>query len=117
MTCVDQFGRDDGLPELSEQALTFSRLAAFARPVLINGAPGLVTARGGRPCSVMGFTVAHGKIVETNILADPARLSRLELTILDDCRLPTADWRLATGDWRLATGDAATSSSLSPALF
>ncbi|MFJ5801877.1 sigma-70 family RNA polymerase sigma factor [Streptomyces decoyicus] len=73
-----------GARAVVEQALTFSRFAAFARPAMVNGAPGLVTARGGRPFSVMGFTLAHGKIVEINILADLARLSRLDLTILDD---------------------------------
>ncbi|SEE26135.1 RNA polymerase sigma-70 factor, ECF subfamily [Streptomyces sp. 2224.1] len=73
-----------GARAVVERALTFSRFAAFARPVLVNGAPGLLTAQGGRPFSVMGFTIAHGKIVEINILADPARLSRLDLTILDD---------------------------------
>ncbi|GES28557.1 RNA polymerase sigma factor SigJ [Streptomyces angustmyceticus] len=73
-----------GARAVIEQALTFSRVAAFARPALVNGAPGLVTARGGRPFSVMGFTVAHGRIIEINILADPARLSRLDLTLLDD---------------------------------
>jgi len=32
---------------------------------------------------VMGFTVRGGKIVEIDILADPARLRRLELAVLD----------------------------------
>lgn len=73
-----------GARAVVERALAFSRVAAFARPALVNGAPGLVTAQGGRPFSVMGFTVAHGKIVEINILADVARLSRLDLTVLDD---------------------------------
>ncbi|MGI5260809.1 RNA polymerase sigma factor SigJ [Streptomyces angustmyceticus] len=73
-----------GARAVVEQALAFSRVAAFARPALVNGAPGLVTARGGRPFSVMGFTVTHGRIVEINILADPARLSGLDLTLLDD---------------------------------
>jgi hypothetical protein len=36
------------------------------------------------PVSVLGFTVARGKIVEIDILADPARLSRLDLSALDD---------------------------------
>lgn len=63
-----------GARAVVEEALTFSRFAAFARPALVNGAPGLVTARGGRPFSVMGFTLAHGKIIEINILADLARL-------------------------------------------
>jgi len=65
------------------QALTFSRFAPFARPALVNGAAGVVVAPRGRPFSVMGFTVACGKIVEIDILADPARLSRLDFTILD----------------------------------
>jgi RNA polymerase sigma-70 factor, ECF subfamily len=32
----------------------------------------------------MGFTIAHGKIVEINILADPARLSQLDVAVLSD---------------------------------
>jgi RNA polymerase sigma-70 factor (ECF subfamily) len=31
----------------------------------------------------MGFTIAGGKIVEINILADPERLSRLDLSAID----------------------------------
>jgi hypothetical protein len=33
--------------------------------------------------SVLGFTVAGGKIVEINILADPERLSRLDLSAIE----------------------------------
>jgi hypothetical protein len=33
---------------------------------------------------VLGFTVRHDRIVEIDILADPARLRRLELATLDD---------------------------------
>ena len=73
-----------GARAVAEQALTFSRLARFSRPALVNGAAGLVTAPGGKPYAVMGFTVAHGKIVEIDILADPARLRRLDLAVLDD---------------------------------
>jgi RNA polymerase sigma-70 factor, ECF subfamily len=32
----------------------------------------------------MGFTVRSGKIVEIDILADPARLRQLDLTALED---------------------------------
>ncbi len=64
-------------------ALAFSRLAPFARPALVNGAAGLVTARKGQPLSVMGFTVVRGKIVEIDVLADPERLRRLDLAALD----------------------------------
>ena len=33
---------------------------------------------------MIGFTIAGGKIVEMDILADPERLSQLDLTILDN---------------------------------
>ena len=38
----------------------------------------------GRPFAVMGFTVRGGKIVEIDILADPARLRQFYLAVLDD---------------------------------
>jgi RNA polymerase sigma-70 factor, ECF subfamily len=31
----------------------------------------------------MGFTVVRGKIVEIDVLADPERLRRLDLAVLD----------------------------------
>jgi RNA polymerase sigma-70 factor (ECF subfamily) len=76
-----------GARAVAEGALTFSRLAEFARPALVNGAPGIVSwLPGGRPLAVMGFTVARGKIIEIDILADPARLGQLDLAALDDER-------------------------------
>jgi hypothetical protein len=53
------------------------------QPVLINGAAGVLSTRDGRPFSVGGVTVKGGRIVEMDILADPERLRRLDLTILD----------------------------------
>ncbi len=73
-----------GAPDVAERALIFSRLAPFARPALVNGAAGVVVAPGRRPFAVMGFTVAGGKIVEIDIVADPERLRQLDLAILDD---------------------------------
>jgi hypothetical protein len=43
-----------------------------------------VWAPGGRPRVVFGFTITHGRITEIDILADPERLRRLDLTVLDD---------------------------------
>ena len=74
-----------GARAVAEQALTFSRLVEFARPALVNGAAGIVSwLPGGRPFSVMGFTIRRGKIVEIDVLADPARLRQLDLAVLDD---------------------------------
>src|ERR671912_269098 len=74
-----------GARAVSEQTLTFSRLSPFVRPALVNGAAGVVVAPRGRPFSVMGFTIRGGKIDEIDVLADPARLSRLDVSVFDDC--------------------------------
>jgi RNA polymerase sigma-70 factor (ECF subfamily) len=68
-----------GAETVARQALTFASMAPSARPVLVNGAPGVVVTRDGRPVSVMGFTVAHGRIVEIDSVVDPERLSQLVL--------------------------------------
>jgi RNA polymerase sigma factor (sigma-70 family) len=63
---------------------TFKGRARFAQPALVNGAAGLVWAPGGRPRVVFGFTIARGKIVAIDLVADPERLRRLDLVVLDD---------------------------------
>jgi RNA polymerase sigma-70 factor (ECF subfamily) len=74
-----------GAKAAAKQALTFSRLVESAQRVLVNGAAGIVSwLPGGRPFSIMAFMVRRGKIVEIDILADPARLGRLDLPVLDD---------------------------------
>jgi ketosteroid isomerase-like protein len=70
--------------EVAEQALTFSRLAPFVQTALVNGAAGVVVAPRGRLFAVMGFTVRGGKIVEIDILADPARLRQVDLALLEN---------------------------------
>jgi len=72
-----------GARAVAEQALTFSRLAPFVRPTLVNGAAGAIVAPRGRPFAVMGFTIKNGKIAEIDILAGPVRLRRLNLAELD----------------------------------
>jgi RNA polymerase sigma factor (sigma-70 family) len=75
-----------GAAAVANQALTFSRLGAgggTVRRALVNGAAGVVATRDGRPFSVLGFTVSGGRIVEIDILADPVRLDRLDLAVLD----------------------------------
>ncbi len=57
----------------------FAATDRVLRPVLVNGAPGVVVLVGGRPVSVMEFTVAGGRIVAIDALADPERISRLAL--------------------------------------
>ena len=73
-----------GAREVAGQALTFSRLGLVMRPALVNGTAGAVSTRDGQPFSVGGFTVRGGKIIAIDILADPARLSRLDVSVFDD---------------------------------
>jgi ketosteroid isomerase-like protein len=74
-----------GARAVAEQALSYARLALRTQPVLVNGAAGVVARLpDGRPFSVMGFTVRSGKIVEIDVVADPARLRQLDLAELDD---------------------------------
>jgi RNA polymerase sigma-70 factor (ECF subfamily) len=74
----------DGAAAVAEQALASGRLSPFVRPALVNGAAGVVVATHGRPLYVMAFTVTGGKIVAIDVLADPERLQRLDLGVLDD---------------------------------
>jgi RNA polymerase sigma-70 factor (ECF subfamily) len=69
---------------LAKQALAFSQHAGLAQPALVNGAVGVVVGRRGRLVRVLGFAVRNGKIVEIDILADPARLRQLDLAVLND---------------------------------
>jgi Sigma-70, region 4 len=73
-----------GARAVAGQALFYSRLGPVLRPALVNGAAGAVSLREGEPFSVGAVTVRGGRIVELDFLADPERLSRLDLTILDD---------------------------------
>jgi RNA polymerase sigma factor (sigma-70 family) len=68
-----------GAAAVAGRALTFAKLSPFVRPVLVNGVAGVLVAPQGRPFSVMAFTVAGGRVVAIDALADPARLERLGL--------------------------------------
>ncbi|GAA2706841.1 MULTISPECIES: sigma-70 family RNA polymerase sigma factor [Streptomyces] len=63
-----------GAAAVAGQALTFRKFSHAARPALVNGAAGVVTEVEGRLMAVMGFTIADGRIVEIDILADQDRL-------------------------------------------
>jgi RNA polymerase sigma-70 factor, ECF subfamily len=72
-----------GARAVAEQAHSFRSLVPFARPALVNGAAGFVVAPHGEPFAVLGVTVAHGKIVEIDVVADPERLRQLDLSPFD----------------------------------
>jgi RNA polymerase sigma-70 factor (ECF subfamily) len=64
-------------------AKSFLGRAQAARPVLVDGALGVVVAPRGRLLLVLRLTIARGKIAAIEVVAEPADLARLELTLLD----------------------------------
>jgi RNA polymerase sigma factor (sigma-70 family) len=73
-----------GALDVARRAVMWSRVDLTMHPALINGAAGMVATRNGVAFSISSVIVRNGKIVEMDILADPDRLARLDLTVLDD---------------------------------
>jgi RNA polymerase sigma factor (sigma-70 family) len=73
-----------GAQAVMAQAAAFSKLGLSNQVVLVNGNIGVVSRLpDGRVLSVIGFTIAGGKVVEMDILADPERLGRLDLSAIE----------------------------------
>jgi RNA polymerase sigma-70 factor, ECF subfamily len=69
-----------GAKEVAGNAVMYGVLAPHARPVLVNGAPGVVVVPRKDAVSVMAFTVNAGLIVAIDVLADPDRLRALGIS-------------------------------------
>ena len=68
-----------GAETVARAARIGARPHAQLRPVLVNGAAGMVIYEGGAPTTLMAFTVRGGKIVEIDVISDAKRLSELNL--------------------------------------
>lgn len=77
-----QIGSDRELVGAKPVATTFAGRARAARAALIDGEPGLVWAPGGSPRVVFAFKLERHRIVEIETIADPERLSAMEIEIL-----------------------------------
>jgi RNA polymerase sigma factor (sigma-70 family) len=69
-----------GVAAVAKHARPFP--GAQLHPVLVNGTPGVIIMVRGRPFAIMGFTVAGGKIVEIDAIADPERVRRIAAAVL-----------------------------------
>jgi RNA polymerase sigma factor (sigma-70 family) len=69
-----------GARAVAERALMFSQLSLHGQRALVNGAAGAVVVTDDRPFAVLGFTVIGGRIVQIDVLSDPARLSEIDLS-------------------------------------
>jgi RNA polymerase sigma-70 factor (ECF subfamily) len=61
----------------------FAKRARGARPVLVDGVAGMAWAPGGTPRVVFDVTIVDGKIVQIDLIADPERIARMEVVLLD----------------------------------
>ena len=72
-----------GAAVYAKQAVAFGHMARLARPALVNGAVGIVMAPQGTLLRALRLTFANGKIAEIEVIADPARLAELDLSIVE----------------------------------
>ena len=73
-----------GAQAVMAQAAAFSKLGLSSQVALVNGNIGVVSRLpDGRVLSVIGFTIAGGKVLEMDILADRDRLTRLDLSAIE----------------------------------
>ena len=64
-------------------AAASQRDGLVGHPALVNGAAGWVSLRDGELYAIAALTVHNGRITTMDILLDPARLARFDLTDFD----------------------------------
>jgi hypothetical protein len=69
---------------VAKQAIFGALPGSELHQALVNGAPGVVVTVKGRPYAVVGFTVAEGKILEIDAIADPQRVQRIAAAVLSE---------------------------------
>jgi RNA polymerase sigma factor (sigma-70 family) len=73
-----------GPAAVARQALVGAIPGAELHDALVNGAAGVVVTVAGRPLAVLGFTVAEGRILEIDAIADPDRVRRIAAAVLGE---------------------------------
>jgi RNA polymerase sigma-70 factor (ECF subfamily) len=71
-----------GAAAVARGAVASSQLSRDSALALVNGSPGIVWAPSGRLARALAFTIADGKITRIEVIADPGRLSQLDLAVL-----------------------------------
>jgi RNA polymerase sigma-70 factor (ECF subfamily) len=74
--------RAEGASAVAELARSYAGPEREVRRATVNGAAGAVIFIAGRAASVMGFVVRDGRIRAIDVLADPARIAKLDLRAL-----------------------------------
>jgi len=66
-----------GAAQVAAQATMFARPDALLHPALVDGVPGVLVTVGGRPVTVMSFTVVDGAVTAIRGLTAPALLGQV----------------------------------------
>lgn len=67
-----------GAMAVAQQAAQFSKLVQKIEPVMVNGAPGIVSwLPNGKPMAVLGFVVVRERIAQIYVISNPERLQQL----------------------------------------
>jgi RNA polymerase sigma-70 factor (ECF subfamily) len=70
-----------GPPEVAAMVLAEGApRAPYGRHAIVNGAPGVVVARGSHVSAVAAFTISGGRITSLNLVADPDKLRRVPVS-------------------------------------
>lgn len=72
-----------GAVTVAEGAMAAAGRARFTGPALVDGSVGLAMAPGGRLRLVLTFAVTDGLITGIEVIAEPERLDRLDIAVLD----------------------------------
>jgi RNA polymerase sigma-70 factor (ECF subfamily) len=72
--------RADGAASVAKLARSYAGSEREARAATVNGAAGAVIFVGGRATAIMGFVVRDGRVAAIDVLADPARIAKLDLS-------------------------------------
>ena len=73
-----------GAQQVASQALIAARLMPFVHKVLVNGAAGVIVVPRRQAQVVMAFTIVEGSVAAIDVLSDPERLARLDLSAVLD---------------------------------
>ena len=73
-----------GAAAVARGARAASGRSQYSRVALVNGTPGIVMAPRGRLRVVLAFTIDDRTITRIDVIADPARLEKLDLAVLED---------------------------------
>jgi RNA polymerase sigma factor (sigma-70 family) len=72
--------RAEGASSVAKLARSYAAPERDARAATVNGAAGAVVFVDGRATAIMGFVVRDGRVAAIDVLADPARIARIDLS-------------------------------------